>query len=161
MQVIDSETTVDPLTADMYALIVFLHKNCNADLFAAVGELDLSMTQVKMLHHLEEASRELTVKDLAELVPVSLPAASRSVDELFRRGFVDRNEDAADRRMKRVRVTDAGRAVTVRLAAARLTGLERLTTTLTDSDREALTRVLAVLMKREDIAACRPMGVTP
>jgi DNA-binding MarR family transcriptional regulator len=152
---------VDPLAGDLYALVVFLHKNCNADLFAAVGELDLSLTQVKMLHYLEDAERDLTVKDLAELVPVSLPAASRSVDELFRRGLVDRNEDTEDRRMKRVHVTDAGLAVTVRLNSARLSGLEQLTATLPSGDRDALTRALAVLMTREDIAACRPTGVTP
>jgi len=153
-------STTDPLAGDLYALVVFLHKNCNADLFEAVGELDLSLTQVKILHYLEETDRDLTVKDLAELVPVSLPAASRSVDELFRRGLVDRNEDTEDRRMKRVRVTGAGRSVTLRLNSARLIGLERLTADLAPGDRDALTQALAVLMTREEIAACRPIGVT-
>ena len=150
----------DALASDLYALIVFLHKNCNADLFAAVGELDLSLTQVKILHHLEERDRDLTVKDLAELIPVSLPAASRAVDELFRRGLVDRNEDAADRRMKRVRVTDAGRSVSAKLNAARFSGVERLAATLGPDERDALTRALDVLLMREEIAACRPTGVT-
>ncbi len=32
------------LAADLYALVVYLHKNCNADLFEAVGALELSLT---------------------------------------------------------------------------------------------------------------------
>ena len=160
MQVTATGPATDALAGDLYALIVFLHKNCNADLFAAVGELDLSLTQVKILHNLEERDHDLTVKELAELIPVSLPAASRAVDELFRRGLVDRNEDSADRRMKRVRVTDAGRSVSARLNAARLSGVEQLAASLGPDERDALTRALGVLLLREEIAACRPTGVT-
>ena len=39
------------------------------------------------------AGRELTLKEAAEVVHVSLPAASRMVDDLVRRGFVLRHED--------------------------------------------------------------------
>jgi hypothetical protein len=66
----------------LFALIVYLHKNCNSDLFQAVGTLDLTLTQIKLLHHLEDADHELTLKDAAELVVISLPAASRTVDDL-------------------------------------------------------------------------------
>lgn len=153
-------TTDDPVAGDLYALVVFLHKNCNADLFAAIAELGLSLTQVKMLHYLEEADRDLTLKELAELVPVSLPAASRSVDELVQRGLVLRNEDAADRRMKRVRITPAGRSATVTLNAARLTGLEQFSADLTAAERTAVTAALALLLDRNEIAACRPPGAS-
>ena len=147
------------LAGDLYALVVFLHKNCNADLFAAVGELELTLTQIKLLHHLEDASRELTLKEAAEMVLVSLPAASRMVDDLVRRGFVARHEDAEDRRMKRVSLTEAGRAVIRRLNAARLSGLEQFTETLTDAERRALAQALMTLLERQDVAACRPEGL--
>ena len=42
---------------DLYALVVFLHKNCNSDLFEAMGVLELTMTQIKLLHQLEDATR--------------------------------------------------------------------------------------------------------
>ncbi len=147
------------LAGDLYALVVHLHKDCNADLFEAVGTLDLSLTQIKLLHHLEEAARELTLKEGAELVHVSLPAASRTVDELVRRGFVERHEDVDDRRMKRVRLTDDGRAVIRRLNAARLSGLQQFTETLTDAERRKLAGALTKLLERADIAACRPEGL--
>jgi DNA-binding MarR family transcriptional regulator len=149
------------LGADLYALVVFLHKNCNSDLFEAVGALDLTLTQIKLLHHLDDADNELTLKEAAEAVLVSLPAASRTVDDLVRRGFVERNEDTEDRRMKRVRLTAAGRAVILRLNAARLSGLVEFTDTLTKTERHQLSRALSALLAREEIAACRPPGDTP
>jgi DNA-binding MarR family transcriptional regulator len=148
------------LAGDLYALVVFLHKNCNSDLFEAVGALDLTLTHIKLLHHLEDASRELTLKEAAELVLVSLPAASRTVEDLVRRGFVERHEDIEDRRMKRVRLTDDGRSVIRRLNAARLSGLEQFTQTLTDAERRKLAAALSKLLERDEVSACRPEGLT-
>jgi DNA-binding MarR family transcriptional regulator len=147
---------VSELAVELYSLVVFLHKNCNEDLFEAVGTLELTLTQIKLLHHLEDSDHELTLKDGAKLVHVSLPAASRMVDELVRRGFVERREDAEDRRMKRVRLTEAGRSVSRRLNAARLSGLEQFAQTLNEAERRELAGALAELLKREDVAACRP-----
>jgi DNA-binding MarR family transcriptional regulator len=147
------------LASDLYALVVHLHRNCNSDLFEAVGALELSLTQIKLLHHLEDASHELTLKEGAELVHVSLPAASRMVDDLFRRGFVERYEDVEDRRMKRVRLTEDGRAVIRRLNAARLTGLQNFVEDLTEAERRKLHAALTTLLEREDVAACRPEGL--
>jgi DNA-binding MarR family transcriptional regulator len=149
----------DDLAADLYALVVFLHKNCNADLFEAMGVLDLTITQIKLLHQLEGATRELTLKEAAGLVPVSLPAASRTVDDLVRRGMIERHEDVEDRRMKRIRLTDVGRAVIAKLNAARLSGLEQFTETLNDDERRLLAGALAKLLQRDDVAVCRPEGI--
>ena len=128
----DRTTTGASLAEDLYALIVFLHKNCNADLFEAVGALELSLSQIKLLHHLEDQPRELSLKEAAEVVHVSMPAASRMVDDLVRRGFAQRREDEDDRRMKRVCLTDGGRTAIRRLNAARLSGLEQFARQLDD-----------------------------
>jgi DNA-binding MarR family transcriptional regulator len=144
------------LAADLYALVVHLHKHCNSDLFEAVGALELTLTQIKLLHHLEDVPHELTLKEGAELVHVSLPAASRMVDDLVRRGFVERNEDTDDRRMKRVRLTESGRSVIRRLNAARLSGLEQFAIGLAPEERAALAGALERLLARPDVAACRP-----
>ncbi len=155
------ETTNDAtLATDLYALIVFLHKNCNADLFEAVGTLELSLSQIKLLHHLEDQPRELSLKEAAEVVHVSMPAASRMVDDLVRRGFALRREDDDDRRMKRVALTENGRAAIRRLNAARLSGLEQFADHLSAPERQALADALEQLMKRDDIAACRPEEAT-
>jgi len=154
-------TSDSALAEDLYALIVFLHKNCNADLFEAVGALELSLSQIKLLHHLEDQPRELSLKEAAEVVHVSMPAASRMVDDLVRRGFAQRREDEDDRRMKRVCLTDGGRTAIRRLNAARLNGLDQFSKTLTTTERRSLGEALSQLLERADIAACRPEALTP
>src|SRR5205823_3506981 len=119
-----------------------------------MGVLELTITQIKLLHQLEDASRELTLKQAAELVPLSLPAASRTVDDLVRRGMVQRHEDPEDRRMKRVKLTETGRAVIRRLNAARLNGLEQFTETLNEDERQLLAAALSQLLRRDDVAVC-------
>ena len=156
----DRTTTGATLAEDLYALIVFLHKNCNADLFEAVGALELSLSQIKLLHHLEDQPRELSLKEAAEVVHVSMPAASRMVDDLFRRGFAQRREDEDDRRMKRVCLTEGGRTAIRRLNAARLSGLEQFADNLTTTERQSLAQALEQLLEREDIAACRPEALS-
>ncbi|MGN6168235.1 MAG: MarR family winged helix-turn-helix transcriptional regulator [Solirubrobacteraceae bacterium] len=143
------------LGSDLYALMTYLHKSCQADVFEAVGALELTMTQIKVLHHLEQHERTLTVKDAAEVVSLSLPAASRAIDDLVRRGFAQRQESLADRRMKQVSITDQGRAAIRRLNAARLRGLEEFVETLSSQQQARLSRALAKLLERPDIAACR------
>jgi DNA-binding MarR family transcriptional regulator len=149
----------DDLAGDLYALVIYLHKNCNSDLFEAMGMLELTITQIKLLHQLELTTEELTLKEAAERVPLSLPAASRTVDDLVRRGMIERHEDVEDRRMKRIQLTEAGRAVIRRLNAARLDGFEEFTASLTDDERRLLAGALSELLRRNDVAVCRPEGI--
>jgi DNA-binding MarR family transcriptional regulator len=148
------------LAADLCALVAHVHKNCSADLFEAVGGLELTLTQMKLLHRLEETGEEHSLKQAAEQIHVSLAATSRLVDELVRRGLVERREDLEDRRMKRVRITPAGHAVIATLNAARLKGLESFVATLDDHEREELSHVLATLLERPEVAACRIEAAT-
>jgi DNA-binding MarR family transcriptional regulator len=149
-------TVASDLALDLSAFITYLQKSCGSDVLEAVGALDLSLTQIKLLHHLEAADRELALREAAELVRVSLPAASRMVDDLVRRGFVERHEDHVDRRMKRISLAEDGRAIIARLGSARLGGLEQFLAGLTDSERRALERALEKLMERPEVAAWRP-----
>jgi len=108
--------------------------------YAIFEELDLTLTQVKAMCAL--SGEELTVKELAEGLGLSLPGASRAVDGLVERGLLHRREDTADRRMKRLRITDDGRRALERLDEARLAGLENFTATLDPAHRERLSAAL-------------------
>jgi DNA-binding MarR family transcriptional regulator len=143
----------------MYALASYLMRSANVGTFQKIGELDLSFTQLKALCVLEsdDDGQGRSVKALAESLGVSLPAMSRAVDGLFERGFVRREEDTVDRRMKRVRLTDAGRAAPLALNEARLSALHELMDSLDDEQAEALARALELILgRREEIAAYRP-----
>jgi DNA-binding MarR family transcriptional regulator len=143
----------------MYALASYLMRSANVGTFQKIGEMDVSFTQLKALCVLEsdDDGDGRSVKALAESLGVSLPAMSRAVDGLFERGLVKREEDQSDRRMKRVRLTDAGRAAPLALNEARLSALQELMDSLQDEEADALARALElILQRREEIAAYRP-----
>jgi DNA-binding MarR family transcriptional regulator len=148
----------------MYALASYLMRSANVGIFEKIGELDLSFTQIKALCLLEseDQGEGRSVKALAESLGVSLPAMSRSIDGLFERGQVLREEDPVDRRMKRVRLTEAGHAVPRALNEARLSALHELMDSLDDEQADALSRALElILARRAEIAAYRPAEEAP
>jgi DNA-binding MarR family transcriptional regulator len=141
----------------MYALASYLMRTANVGTFNTIAELDLSFTQLKALLTLEAEGEERSVKALADLLGLSLPAMSRAVDGLFERGLVDRREDPADRRVRQVRLTDAGHEVPRALNEARLSALQELMSSLDDEQAGALQHALQlILSRREEIAAYHP-----
>ena len=112
--------------------------------YAIFEELDLTLTQVKALVALSDD--ELTVKELAERLGLSLPGASRAVDALVARHLVGRRECPIDRRQKRLRCTDTGRRALERLDEARLAGIAAFAATLPDAQCERLTAALRPIL---------------
>jgi DNA-binding MarR family transcriptional regulator len=112
--------------------------------YAVIEELDLTLTQVKALCAL--ASAELTVKELAERLGLSLPGASRAVDALVARDLLHRREDPADRRQKRLTCSDTGREAIVRLDDARLAGIAAFAATLPAAQCKRLSGALRPIL---------------
>jgi DNA-binding MarR family transcriptional regulator len=140
------------LAGELLDLWSHLMRGSSQQMFAILGELDLTMTQMKTLGMLDDCVQEVSVKELSERLALSLPATSRTVDGLLRRGLLSRHEDAEDRRVKRVRLTDEGRATVRRIVTARLQGLESYAATLSDDQRARLMAALAELPHKKDTA---------
>jgi DNA-binding MarR family transcriptional regulator len=140
------------LAAELLDLWAHLMRGSSQQMFAVLGELELSMTQMKTLSMLDDCLEEVSVKELSERLALSLPATSRTVDGLLRRGLLSRHEDAEDRRVKRVRLTDDGRSVVQRIVTARLQGLESYASTLSDDQRAQLMAALLGLPHQKDPA---------
>ena len=147
------------LADSVMAFLGFAQKSSGEDFFRMVGELELSLSQLKLLMVLSRDG-ELPLKDLAEHLVLSLPAASRAVDGLHRRDMVVRREDDEDRRQKHIAITETGEAVVASLSAARLAGIETFIATLTTQEQENLARALAPIVSREEVAACIPKRTT-
>jgi DNA-binding MarR family transcriptional regulator len=130
------------IAEQMLGLWVHLTRDSGNELFRLLERLQLGLTQLKTLDQLSACAAEPTVKELAERLGLSLPGTSRNVDGLLKRGYVERREDEHDRRMKRLRITDAGRDVVTAVNTARLQGLETWAATLTDAQREQLATAL-------------------
>jgi DNA-binding MarR family transcriptional regulator len=128
-------------------LAVHLNRTSAPLLFRTLGELGLSFTQVKALHVLDDRD-EVSIKDVAEVLNLSLPAASRALDGLAQRGYVDRTESAKDRRSKIVRLLPAGQEALRVIARGRQTALTDFAATLSDDERDGLHAVLLPILER-------------
>jgi DNA-binding MarR family transcriptional regulator len=122
------------------------------DFYRAVGELELSISQIRILHLLTGPLETASLKTIADEVGLSMPAVSRSVDGLVQRGLVTRTEDVKDRRHKAVRATDEAREEAGRLIELRIAGITDFVSTLTAEERRDLSEALAPIVAREDIA---------
>ncbi|HXG56881.1 MAG TPA: MarR family winged helix-turn-helix transcriptional regulator [Vicinamibacterales bacterium] len=104
----------------------------------------LSRHQASILDHLDEID-PTTVNALAGHMGVTAGTMSMSIDRLERQGYVLRVRDTADRRRVHLRLTSAG----VRVRGARSVldrdRVEALVSRLTDEERVAAIRGLALL----------------
>jgi DNA-binding MarR family transcriptional regulator len=121
--------------------------------YAVFEELDLSLTQIKTLAALDHLDAEPSVKSLSEFLGMSLAGTSRTVEQLLQRGWLERREDTADRRVKRLAITDAGRITLRKIDEARLAGMTDFTASLTDAQRDKLADAIADIPARPTASA--------
>jgi DNA-binding MarR family transcriptional regulator len=145
MQTSKTAATTDQLAGELARFIGQVMKGDQSELFALIAELDLTMPQMRGLFVLDMADHALALTELAPRMGLSVAAAGRAVDGLVRGGLVSRSEDAADRRIKRLALTDDGQAALARITAARLAGLRRFAETLGDTERATLSDALAAV----------------
>jgi DNA-binding MarR family transcriptional regulator len=139
--------TAQQLADALNKLSSHINRTASPDMFRVLGEVGLSFTQMKALFLLQE-SEEMTVKDIAARLSMSLPAMSRSVDGLVQRGFVTRREHDTDRRSKQIALLPAGRDVLNRVTAARANALVAFAAELPDAERTALHAALLPIAER-------------
>jgi DNA-binding MarR family transcriptional regulator len=148
MQATTTTTGVTPKQlADMMAtFLTGTMKTAQSQVFHLVEELELSMTQLKILHILDGADRELTPSELAQFLGLSPAATGRAVEALVRGGIVTRRDDDADRRVKRLALTTAGKAAVARIAEARIEAIATVIAKLDADQRDALAAALTPLL---------------
>jgi DNA-binding MarR family transcriptional regulator len=124
-----------------------VNRTAAPDMFRVLGELELSFTQLKALFHLQDQG-ELSVKEIASRLGMSLPAVSRAVEGLVQRDFVARRESESDRRSRRIALLPQGRDVLERVMAARQAVLVAFAADLSDAERDALHKALLPIVER-------------
>jgi DNA-binding MarR family transcriptional regulator len=122
------------------------------DLIHLAHEFDLSFSQMKALHYVH-GEEDLSVKALGETLGLSLAAMSRAADELVQRGLMDRTEDPADRRIKRLRLTKKGHELVMKMRELRMAGFEQFVATLSSKERAQLVKALEPILARDDVVA--------
>jgi len=115
------------------------------DLKREVAEaLGMSFFRVKALRRL--AKGPMTMRQLAEKLATDAPYTTLMVDDLERRGLVERTVNPGDRRSKLVNATEAGRAMAAR-AEEIMDRPPRQLVELDPADLAELDRVLGGLLE--------------
>jgi DNA-binding MarR family transcriptional regulator len=143
-----TDELTEALARDLLDFVNQLFTAGQRDLFAAMEEANVSVSQVKALKALAEADEPMSLGAVSETLGLSLPAISRSVDGLVRRGLVKREEDPRDRRSKLVTATARGRSTYERLTALRLAGIRGFVADLDPEEQRALDDALAPVIRR-------------
>jgi DNA-binding MarR family transcriptional regulator len=105
--------------------------------------LGMSFNRVKALRRI--AAEPLTLGELAEFLVIDAPYATVIVDDLARRGLVERSPHPADRRRKVVHATEPGQAAADRARRLMDTPPDALLA-LDPDDLAALDRIVARLL---------------
>jgi len=136
---------MDPLVVALIMAVAPLIKDSQTEVMTITAELDLTLSQLRMLFALDRARTDLAVNELADQVSLSMAAAGRAVDGLVRGGLLSRREDPLDRRIKRIGLTAAGKRAIDQIGAARRHSVERFVDALNETERAALTAAVATL----------------
>lgn len=106
----------------------------------------LSMSQAFALHELDTET-PLSQRDLVERLRLEKSSVSRMVAEMERRGFLVRERDPDNRRQYRLRLTDRGRALHVRMASQFHGQYETWAAAMSRTERAALLMGLPALIR--------------
>ena len=142
--------SVEDLADVLTGLVTRLKKVGEAQMLQHAAGLDLSFSQLCILFILDQSDQAPAVHDLAERLGLSDAATGRAVDALVREGLVSRREDEHDRRVKRVRLSDPGDKLLLRLTEAHKEGMRAFATQLTDQERDNLFAALAPIVARPE-----------
>lgn len=149
----------DPLATRFFGVLLRMVKGSQHQAMAITAEYDLTLTQLRLLYVLDHAPEPLPVSALGEAVGLSAAATGRAIDALHRAGFVSRNEDPDDRRIKRIALSEAGHDAIERITRARFAAVRDFVGALDADERAALTDAidtLAVLAEAHFPAAPTP-----
>jgi DNA-binding MarR family transcriptional regulator len=130
----------------LHGLLMDLVRATGLLLDQAVPGQPVSLSQAFALHELD-TDTPLSQRELAERLRLEKSSVSRLAAELERRGLLVRERDPANRRLYRLRLTDDGRALHRRMAAAFHEQYERWVAAMTRQECEALLTGLPALVR--------------
>lgn len=114
----------------------------------AMGDTGLKGTQFSLLSQISY-SNEPSLKVLAEAMVMDLSALGHTLKPLIRDGFVELLPDEKDKRVKRVRLTEMGKATQKNLSALWRIAQDRFDAVFGKEKSEELRRTLAFIASPE------------
>jgi DNA-binding MarR family transcriptional regulator len=115
----------------------------------------ISMPQISVLMHLHHMGG-CQINEIGKKLEISAPAASQLIQKLVEQGYLERSEDALDRRAKVVSITDTGRELIQQAVGTRAIWIESLAEHLTETEQATIQAALLMLIEatqREPVVA--------
>lgn len=97
--------TVNEILVRLFANILDIEEKC-----LKIGEFfDLSITEMHVIDNIGFAT-ERTMSDTAKAVKVTSGTLTTAIDNLIKKGYVERRRSSEDRRVVKIRLTEKGKA---------------------------------------------------
>lgn len=125
---------------------VFMRRSMR-DFIQFTKENGLSMSQFNSLMYLKRRGSS-AVSDIAEHLGVTTAAASQMIERMVQQGWLERTEDPADRRAKRIALTDKGQAMIGMSIRARQKWLDDLDDALNAEEKAQVIAALHILLEK-------------
>ena len=120
------------------------------DLMVYIHRKGISMAQISVLYQLYYRG-PCEVLAFTRALALSPAGASQLIERMVQQSWVERLEDAADRRVRRVHLTGAGQQIVVESIAARNEWIHRFGARLTAPEKQQLAEAFQLLAdKLED-----------
>ncbi len=148
-------SSVDPFEAALQEWVAVFMRRSMRSFIQYAREHGLSMSQINALFHIHHHGGS-GVTDLGEHLGISNAAVSQLLERLVQQGLILRYEDPADRRAKKLTLTDKGALTLQEGIHARQGWLHDLSATLSGAEKEQVAAALAILIdhtKRLDYPA--------
>ena len=110
-------------------------------------ENNISMSQMNTLFHLYHKG-DHAVSEVGEHMGITSAAASQILERMVQQGLVERTEDPSDRRVKRIAITEKGRALLDEGIRIRSSWINDLEHSLTDDEKEKIITGLKILIAK-------------
>lgn len=111
-----------------------------------MGDTEPNLLQMASLYVLDGGAAP-TVGELADRLGRSTSVTSRMVDQMVARDWVDRTEDATDRRAKRLAITTTGRTFLRDFEGVRAQAQREVMSYLTEDEQRIVAEGMALLGK--------------
>ena len=141
----------EEFTHNLLEGIALLMRVSLQDLMGYIHQKGISMSQITVLYQLYYRG-PCEVLAFRRVLALSAAGASQLIERMVRQGWVQRLDDPADRRVRRVHLTEAGRQLVDESIAARNEWAGRFSARLTDQERQQAAEVFRLLAgKIEDV----------
>lgn len=125
---------------------IFARRSMHA-LVRSAHERGLSLSQIGTLFRLAHKGGR-PVSEIGDELGMSAAAASQMLERLVKQGLVRREEDPADRRVRRIELTGAGKAAVADVGSARLNWFGSLAAALDETELRSAAGALRLLTER-------------